>query len=158
MLSRGGWPGGAGAEKSGRNAQGDSWWETWQEVFQQDELRWGGTCTCSAHSTYILHSTHGTCRIRYSHYTQDTHTEDTHRGHPLRWLHGPARATLTVAQRVERGDSGRSLSLPSPLSVLPGCSGLARIEKSAQKQAKSRRDGMWSEKWYASAQHPLPKP
>lgn len=27
-------------------------------------------------------------------------------------------------------------------------SGLARIEKSAQKQAKSRRDGMWSEKWW----------
>ncbi|GAQ80062.1 hypothetical protein KFL_000450180 [Klebsormidium nitens] len=29
-----------GAEKSGRNAPGDSWWETWQEVFRQDE--WSG--------------------------------------------------------------------------------------------------------------------
>ncbi|BBG94749.1 hypothetical protein Prudu_003108 [Prunus dulcis] len=26
-----------GVEKSGRNAQGDSWWETWQEVLHQDE-------------------------------------------------------------------------------------------------------------------------
>eukprot|EP00250_Pteridium_aquilinum_P012518 c20771_g3_i1 orf=1-1365(-) len=26
-----------GAEKSGKNAQGDSWWETWQEVLRQDE-------------------------------------------------------------------------------------------------------------------------
>lgn len=26
-----------GAEKSGKNAQGDSWWETWQEVLLQDE-------------------------------------------------------------------------------------------------------------------------
>ena len=24
-------------EKSGRNAEGDSWWETWQEVLHQDE-------------------------------------------------------------------------------------------------------------------------
>lgn len=28
-----------GVEKSGRNAQGDSWWETWQEVLHQDEWR-----------------------------------------------------------------------------------------------------------------------
>lgn len=54
-----------GAEKSGRNAQGDSWWETWQEIFRQDE-----------------------------------------------W------------------------------------SGLARIEKSAHKQAKSRTGGVWNEKWW----------
>ncbi|KAH9550144.1 hypothetical protein CY35_10G057400 [Sphagnum magellanicum] len=27
-----------GAEKSGKNAQGDTWWETWQEVLRQDEL------------------------------------------------------------------------------------------------------------------------
>ncbi|XP_065881162.1 protein EARLY STARVATION 1, chloroplastic [Euphorbia lathyris] len=26
-----------GVEKSGRNAEGDSWWETWQEVLHQDE-------------------------------------------------------------------------------------------------------------------------
>eukprot|EP00249_Psilotum_nudum_P007561 c20656_g1_i1 orf=908-2395(+) len=26
-----------GAKKSGRNTQGDSWWETWQEVLRQDE-------------------------------------------------------------------------------------------------------------------------
>lgn len=26
-----------GAEKSGKNTQGDSWWETWQEVLRQDE-------------------------------------------------------------------------------------------------------------------------
>ncbi|GLJ16242.1 hypothetical protein SUGI_0272890 [Cryptomeria japonica] len=26
-----------GVEKSGRNAQGDSWWETWQEVLRQDD-------------------------------------------------------------------------------------------------------------------------
>ncbi|MCO5572715.1 hypothetical protein L7F22_026474 [Adiantum nelumboides] len=26
-----------GAEKSGKNAQGDFWWETWQEVLRQDE-------------------------------------------------------------------------------------------------------------------------
>ncbi|CAM6095629.1 unnamed protein product [Calypogeia fissa] len=26
-----------GAEKSGRNAQGDTWWETWQEVLRQDD-------------------------------------------------------------------------------------------------------------------------
>ncbi|CAL9051858.1 unnamed protein product [Musa banksii] len=26
-----------GAEKSGRNAEGDSWWETWKEVLYQDE-------------------------------------------------------------------------------------------------------------------------
>ncbi|XP_010918224.1 protein EARLY STARVATION 1, chloroplastic [Elaeis guineensis] len=26
-----------GAEKSGKNAEGDSWWETWQEVLYQDE-------------------------------------------------------------------------------------------------------------------------
>ncbi|KAH7420653.1 hypothetical protein KP509_13G015800 [Ceratopteris richardii] len=26
-----------GAEKSGKNVQGDSWWETWQEVLRQDE-------------------------------------------------------------------------------------------------------------------------
>ncbi|KAM1387775.1 hypothetical protein ACFX2I_015979 [Malus domestica] len=26
-----------GVEKSGRNAEGDSWWETWQEVIHQDE-------------------------------------------------------------------------------------------------------------------------
>lgn len=31
----------SGAEKSGRNAQGDSWWETWQETFREDEWRWG---------------------------------------------------------------------------------------------------------------------
>eukprot|EP00958_Prasinococcus_capsulatus_P002458 scaffold209_cov396-Prasinococcus_capsulatus_cf.AAC.19 len=29
-----------GAEKSGHNAQGDRWWETWREVFYQDE--WSG--------------------------------------------------------------------------------------------------------------------
>ena len=28
-----------GAEKSGRNAQGDTWWETWQEILRQDEWR-----------------------------------------------------------------------------------------------------------------------
>lgn len=28
-----------GVEKSGRNAEGDSWWETWQEVLHQDEWR-----------------------------------------------------------------------------------------------------------------------
>lgn len=28
-----------GAEKSGKNVQGDSWWETWQEVLRQDEWR-----------------------------------------------------------------------------------------------------------------------
>lgn len=28
-----------GAEKSGKNAEGDSWWETWQEVLYQDEWR-----------------------------------------------------------------------------------------------------------------------
>ncbi|XP_024380955.1 protein EARLY STARVATION 1, chloroplastic isoform X1 [Physcomitrium patens] len=27
-----------GAEKSGKNAQGDTWWETWQEVLRVDEL------------------------------------------------------------------------------------------------------------------------
>ncbi|KAG0584993.1 hypothetical protein KC19_3G249300 [Ceratodon purpureus] len=27
-----------GAEKSGKNAQGDTWWETWQEVLKVDEL------------------------------------------------------------------------------------------------------------------------
>ncbi|THU73469.1 hypothetical protein C4D60_Mb04t23170 [Musa balbisiana] len=27
------------AEKSGRNAEGDSWWETWKEVLYQDEWR-----------------------------------------------------------------------------------------------------------------------
>lgn len=26
-------------EKSGKNAEGDSWWETWQEVLHQDEWR-----------------------------------------------------------------------------------------------------------------------
>ncbi|XP_077220605.1 protein EARLY STARVATION 1, chloroplastic-like isoform X2 [Tasmannia lanceolata] len=26
-----------GVEKSGKNAEGDSWWETWKEVFHQDE-------------------------------------------------------------------------------------------------------------------------
>ncbi|KAL2623789.1 hypothetical protein R1flu_008034 [Riccia fluitans] len=26
-----------GAEKSGRNAQGDTWWETWQEILRQDD-------------------------------------------------------------------------------------------------------------------------
>lgn len=29
----------AGAEKSGKNAEGDSWLETWQEVLHQDEWR-----------------------------------------------------------------------------------------------------------------------
>ncbi|KAM2482061.1 hypothetical protein EV1_039293 [Malus domestica] len=29
-----------GVGKSGRNAEGDSWWETWQEVLHQDEWRW----------------------------------------------------------------------------------------------------------------------
>jgi hypothetical protein len=29
----------AGVEKSGRNAEGDSWWETWQENLHQDEWR-----------------------------------------------------------------------------------------------------------------------
>lgn len=29
----------AGVEKSGRNAEGDSWWETWREVLHQDEWR-----------------------------------------------------------------------------------------------------------------------
>lgn len=29
----------AGVEKSGKNAEGDSWWETWQEVLHQDEWR-----------------------------------------------------------------------------------------------------------------------
>lgn len=29
-----------GVEKSGRNAEGDSWWETWQEMLHQDEWRW----------------------------------------------------------------------------------------------------------------------
>ncbi|RWW55733.1 hypothetical protein BHE74_00037598 [Ensete ventricosum] len=28
-----------GAEKSGENADGDSWWETWKEVLYQDEWR-----------------------------------------------------------------------------------------------------------------------
>ncbi|KAJ7563586.1 hypothetical protein O6H91_03G116000 [Diphasiastrum complanatum] len=28
-----------GAEKSGKNAAGDSWWETWQEVLRQDDWR-----------------------------------------------------------------------------------------------------------------------
>ncbi|CAN0871745.1 hypothetical protein LINGRAHAP2_LOCUS9934, partial [Linum grandiflorum] len=28
-----------GVEKSGKNAEGDSWWETWQEVLHQDEWR-----------------------------------------------------------------------------------------------------------------------
>lgn len=28
-----------GAEKSGKNADGDSWWETWKEVLYQDEWR-----------------------------------------------------------------------------------------------------------------------
>lgn len=28
-----------GVEKSGRNAEGDSWWETWQENLHQDEWR-----------------------------------------------------------------------------------------------------------------------
>jgi len=28
-----------GVEKSGRNAEGDAWWETWQEVLHQDEWR-----------------------------------------------------------------------------------------------------------------------
>eukprot|EP00850_Spirogloea_muscicola_P004457 SM000019S05001 [mRNA] locus=s19:471588:481603:+ [translate_table: standard] len=54
-----------GAEKSGRKGQDDSWWETWQETYRQDE-----------------------------------------------W------------------------------------SGLARIEKSAHKQAKSRLNGVWNEKWW----------
>jgi len=27
-----------GAEKSGRNATGEAWWETWKEVFRQDDL------------------------------------------------------------------------------------------------------------------------
>jgi len=27
-----------GAEKSGRNAEGETWWETWREVFRQDDL------------------------------------------------------------------------------------------------------------------------
>ncbi|EFJ21173.1 hypothetical protein SELMODRAFT_107335 [Selaginella moellendorffii] len=27
-----------GAEKSGKNAGGDAWWETWQEILRQDEL------------------------------------------------------------------------------------------------------------------------
>jgi hypothetical protein len=26
-----------GVEKSGKNSEGDSWWETWQEVLHQDE-------------------------------------------------------------------------------------------------------------------------
>jgi len=47
-----------------------------------------------------------------------------------------------------------NLSSPSLFPAVPCCSGLARIEKSAQKQAKSRRDGMWSEKWYASSTDP----
>ncbi|GJN30206.1 hypothetical protein PR202_gb18495 [Eleusine coracana subsp. coracana] len=29
-----------GAEKSGKNAEGDSWWEKWKEVMYQDEWRW----------------------------------------------------------------------------------------------------------------------
>ncbi|KAM1443345.1 hypothetical protein ACFX2I_039633 [Malus domestica] len=29
-----------GVGKFGRNAEGDSWWETWQEVLHQDEWRW----------------------------------------------------------------------------------------------------------------------
>lgn len=28
-----------GVEKSGRNAEGESWWETWQENLHQDEWR-----------------------------------------------------------------------------------------------------------------------
>ena len=28
-----------GAEKSGKNAEGDSWWEKWKEVLYQDERR-----------------------------------------------------------------------------------------------------------------------
>ena len=28
-----------GVEKSGRNGEGDSWWETWQEVLHQEEWR-----------------------------------------------------------------------------------------------------------------------
>jgi len=28
-----------GVEKSGRNGEGDSWWETWQENLHQDEWR-----------------------------------------------------------------------------------------------------------------------
>ncbi|KAI8016251.1 hypothetical protein LOK49_LG05G03871 [Camellia lanceoleosa] len=31
---------GLGVKKSGRNAEGDLWWETWQEVLHQDEWRW----------------------------------------------------------------------------------------------------------------------
>jgi len=29
-----------GVEKSGKNAEGDSWWETWNEVLYQDEWRY----------------------------------------------------------------------------------------------------------------------
>jgi hypothetical protein len=29
----------SGAEKSGENAEGDSWWEKWKEVMYQDEWR-----------------------------------------------------------------------------------------------------------------------
>lgn len=28
-----------GAEKSGENDKGDSWWETWKEILYQDEWR-----------------------------------------------------------------------------------------------------------------------
>ena len=37
-----------GAEKSGRNTRGDTWWETWKEVFRQDELSGVGRIEKSA--------------------------------------------------------------------------------------------------------------
>ena len=39
LRNKSGGPLTTGAEKSGKNAQGDTWWETWQEVLKVDELR-----------------------------------------------------------------------------------------------------------------------
>ncbi|GFS46431.1 hypothetical protein Acr_00g0102210 [Actinidia rufa] len=73
-----------GVEKSGRNAEGDSWWETWQEVLHQDEWRLKKL---------------GLPSLSFLHYDDD--------------------------------------------------SNLARIERSAQKQAKSGTENAgWYEKWW----------
>lgn len=117
-----------GVEKSGKNAQGDSWWETWQEILRQDDWR----------------------SVLFLHLCASSHYELMY----LLWIAlFCVIVTLwmcTMSYSVfDWVDQGCWFFYWSFLRM--GGSNLARIEKSAQKQAKSGSGSAgWYEKWYMS--------
>ena len=117
-----------GVEKSGKNAQGDSWWETWQEILRQDDWRFYlflHLCASSQYELMYLSWVALFCVI------------------VTLWM-------CTMSYSVfDWVDQGCWFFYWSCLRM--GGSNLARIEKSAQKQAKSGSGSAgWYEKWYVS--------